>query len=233
MSAAIQINKLIYSPNARSQARKGLQDSSALLQIAEWNVDPGERVFLYGPSGSGKTSLLNLICGITTADSGEILVNDTNISALGARARDKFRMQTMGVIFQQFNLLPYLSVADNIRLGHFFSSQAHSRQVETAIEQLTDRLKLPRSCLHQKAATLSMGQQQRVAIARVLIKSPALIIADEPTSALDEDTRREFINTLIDCADLHNSTLLFVSHEHSLGMHFDRVVALDSINHVS
>jgi putative ABC transport system ATP-binding protein len=233
MTAAIHINKLIYSPDARRLARNGLQDSSALLQIAEWNVAPGERVFLYGPSGSGKTSLLNLICGITTADSGEILINGTNISALGARARDRLRMQTMGVIFQQFNLLPYLSVADNIRLGHFFSSQTHSRQVETAIEQLTDRLKLPRSCLHQKAGSLSVGQQQRVAIARVLIKSPALIIADEPTSALDEDTRREFINTLIDCADLHNSTLLFVSHEHSLGIHFDRVVALDSINHVS
>lgn len=233
MTAAIHINKLIYSPDARRQAKQGLQDSCALLQIAEWNVAPAERVFLYGPSGSGKTSLLNLICGITTADSGEILINGTNIRALGARARDRLRMQTMGVIFQQFNLLPYLSVADNIRLGHFFSSQTHSRQVETAIEQLTDRLKLPRSCLHQKAGSLSVGQQQRVAIARVLIKSPALIIADEPTSALDEDTRREFINTLIDCADLHNSTLLFVSHEHSLGIHFDRVVALDSINHVS
>lgn len=233
MTAAIHINKLIYSPNARRQAKQGLPNSCALLQIAEWNVAPAERVFLYGPSGSGKTSLLNLICGITTADSGEILINGTNISALGARARDRLRMQTMGVIFQQFNLLPYLSVADNIRLGHFFSSQTHSRQVETAIEQLTDRLKLPRSCLPQKAGSLSVGQQQRVAIARVLIKSPALIIADEPTSALDEDTRREFINTLIDCADLHNSTLLFVSHEHSLGIHFDRVVALDSINHVS
>ena len=233
MTAAIHINKLIYSPDARRQAKQGLQDSCALLQIAEWNVAPAERVFLYGPSGSGKTSLLNLICGITTADSGEILINGTNISALGARARDRLRMQTMGVIFQQFNLLPYLSVADNIRLGHFFSSQTHSRQVETTIEQLTDRLKLPRSCLHQKAGSLSVGQQQRVAIARVLIKSPALIIADEPTSALDEDTRREFINTLIDCADLHNSTLLFVSHERSLGIHFDRVVALDSINHVS
>jgi putative ABC transport system ATP-binding protein len=233
MTAAIHINKLIYSPDACRQAKQGLQDSPALLQIAEWNVAPAERVFLYGPSGSGKTSLLNLICGITTADSGEILINGTNISALGARARDRLRMQTMGVIFQQFNLLPYLSVADNIRLGHFFSSQTHSRQVETAIEQLTDRLKLPRSYLHQKAGSLSVGQQQRVAIARVLIKSPALIIADEPTSALDEDTRREFINTLIDCADLHNSTLLFVSHDHSLGIHFDRVVALDSINHVS
>ena len=233
MTAAIRINKLIYSPDTRRQARPGLPNSSALLQIAEWNVAPAERVFLHGPSGSGKTSLLNLICGITTADSGEILINGTNISALGARARDRLRMQTMGVIFQQFNLLPYLSVADNIRLGHFFSSQTHSRQVETTIEQLTDRLKLPRSCLHQKAGSLSVGQQQRVAIARVLIKSPALIIADEPTSALDEDTRREFINTLIDCADLHNSTLLFVSHEHSLGIHFDRVVALDSINHVS
>jgi putative ABC transport system ATP-binding protein len=173
------------------------------------------------------------VCGITNANSGQIIINGTDLCALDAKAKDLFRVQTTGVIFQQFNLLPYLSVLDNIKLGYAFSSngkEALPTPIDTLTEELMDGLRLPRSYLHQKAADLSIGQQQRVAIARALIKSPPLIIADEPTSALDAETRDDFINTLLDSAASSNSTVLFVSHDHSLGKYFNRVVDLRSIN---
>ncbi|MDP2125887.1 MAG: ABC transporter ATP-binding protein [Pseudohongiella sp.] len=233
MTASISIRNLSYSPPIKRTGSGSV--TSRILYIPEWDVQPGERVFLYGPSGSGKTSLLNLVCGIANADSGQIIVNGTDLCTLSARAKDRFRMQTTGVIFQQFNLLPYLSVNDNIKLGYAFSGAGSTTAVpvDTLVKQLMDRLKLPRTCLHQKAACLSFGQQQRVAIARALIKSPPLIVADEPTSALDAETRDDFISTLLECSASSNSTVLFVSHEHSLGAHFDRLVDLRSINKMS
>ncbi len=205
-----------------------------VIFIPQWQVHTGARVFLHGPSGCGKTTLLNLLCGIAKPDKGHIIINGTDICQLSTRARDRFRARYTGVIFQQFNLLSYLSVADNIRLGLAFdrsgTTRNSRRHIDGRIMELIDQLGLPRSCAGEKAARLSVGQQQRVAIARALINAPPVIIADEPTSALDADARDGFISALLQGALANQSTVLLFSHDHSLASHFDQIVDLRSIN---
>jgi len=223
MTSAINIADLSFSWK---------RASPPLILIPEWQVRAGARVFLHGPSGCGKTTLLNLLCGIAKPDKGHIIVNGTDICQLSARARDRFRARCTGVIFQQFNLLSYLSVADNIRLGLAFdrSTRNSRRHIDDRIMELLDQLGLPRSCAGEQAARLSVGQQQRVAIARALINAPPVIIADEPTSALDADARDGFISALLQGSLANQSTVLFFSHDHTLASHFDQIVDLRSIN---
>lgn len=190
-----------------------------ILHIAEWKVERGQRIFLHGSSGSGKSTLLSLISGILVPTTGQIRVLGTDLKRIGAMARDRFRARHIGVIFQQFNLLPYLSVETNIELAVKFGKRHDI--TKDAIGDLTERLGLERSILTRQASRLSVGQQQRVAVARALINQPELIIADEPTSALDSDTRDEFMRVLLELAGLHQTTLIFVSHDKSLGHHFD------------
>lgn len=190
-----------------------------ILHIAEWKVERGQRIFLHGASGSGKSTLLSLISGILVPTTGQIRVLGTDLKRIGAMSRDRFRARHIGVIFQQFNLLPYLSVEANIELAVEFGKRHDI--AKDAIGDLTERLGLERSILTRRASRLSVGQQQRVAVARALINQPELIIADEPTSALDSDTRDEFMRVLLDLASLHQTTVIFVSHDKSLGHHFD------------
>lgn len=196
------------------------------LDIPDWQIPQGQRVFLYGRSGSGKSTLLNLISGILQSNSGYIKIDNTDIGKLSPRKRDQFRAENLGVIFQQFNLIPYLNVADNILLSQKFSKTPFEK---SHLLKLVDQLGLNQSILTQKANSLSVGQQQRVAVIRALIHKPKLIIADEPTSALDTETRDEFIQLLIDKSN-NQSTILFVSHDKSLAHHFDQVVDIDAIN---
>ncbi|MBC54499.1 MAG: hypothetical protein CMQ34_11760 [Gammaproteobacteria bacterium] len=200
-----------------------------LLQISQWQIRAGERVFLHGPSGSGKSTLLNLICGIATPDKGSVTIAGTELGGLSGSQRDRFRARSIGVIFQQFNLIPYLSVLDNVRLAATFTGLPGGTDQRAAglIEQLGLN-----SARHTKACHLSVGQQQRVAIARALLNSPPLIIADEPTSALDAAARDAFISTLLDCSAQAGSTVLVVSHDHSLATHFDNTVDLRALNRV-
>ncbi|ALO45398.1 ABC transporter ATP-binding protein [Pseudohongiella spirulinae] len=202
-------------------------DSKDLLHIRDWHIGTGKRVFLYGPSGSGKTTLLNLICGIARPRAGEISVAGTRLTTLSASQRDRFRAQFIGVIFQQFNLVPYLSVADNIRLASAFTGQ-HQGADERAT-MLIEQLGL-RGVQNNKASRISVGQQQRVAIARALLNAPPLIIADEPTSALDAAARDTFMSALLECSAEVGSTVLVVSHDHSLATYFDDSVDLRTLN---
>ena len=198
-----------------------------LLSIDSWQLNAGERCFIYGRSGSGKSTLLNLIAGILLPQEGSVSIHGTDLATLSARQRDQFRAQNMGVIFQQFNLLPYLSVADNIQLSQHFSKRGHN---ETGVVELLASLELPQNILQKPARELSVGQQQRVAVARALIHQPKLIIADEPTSALDEKTRNKFMELLTQRCQLTHCSLVFVSHEKTLAHHFDQQLDLHTLN---
>lgn len=189
-----------------------------------------------GASGSGKSTLLSLIAGIHSATAGELKVLDHNLSALSQRQRDQLRANEIGYIFQQFNLLPYLTAQQNVELAVQFAPARRRRiaqrgqSVAEAAATLLNHLGLTSTQQRQSAQTLSVGQQQRVAAARALLGAPALIIADEPTSALDESHRNEFINLLFKECDEQGSTLLFVTHDATLATHFPRVVELSELN---
>lgn len=220
MKAVIDIKKISYSwPGAQHPT----------LEIDSWQLAEAERVFLYGPSGSGKSTLLNLLAGILQPQQGSVKLLDTNITSMGTRARDSFRARHMGFIFQQFNLLPYLTVETNIQLAAHFG-RSPEKPSHYSINELMQQLSLAPELLHKQAGQLSVGQQQRVAVVRALINHPQIIIADEPTSALDSDSRDSFIDVLLDCASVNQSSVIFVSHDQSLARHFDHSININDIN---
>ncbi len=210
--------------------------NSDLLSIPHFTLKKGEKVFLKGPSGSGKSSLLSLLSGITDVSSGEIHLLDTPMSTLKPAQKDRFRADNLGYIFQMFNLLPYLSVVDNVLLPCRFSTrrkQNISGSMEQEARRLLLALHLPEESLSRPVSQLSIGQQQRVAAARALIGQPPLLIADEPTSALDHDNRTAFIELLMQECENAGTSLLFVSHDHTLEHLFDRGVDLLTLNQAS
>lgn len=218
------------------QVRFGWDSAQDLIAIDQFSIQRGESVFLRGPSGSGKSTLLGLIGGVILPRSGRIRLNNEDLVAQRASRRDRLRADHLGIIFQQFNLLPYLSVIENIVLPCQFSSDRRKRSQQTygsptqeAIE-LARRLGLPDDALKKTINTLSVGQQQRAAVARALIGGPSLIIADEPTSALDSDNRDRFIELLNEQRQAFDTGLLFVSHDPTLAGHFDRVEQFELIN---
>ena len=199
--------------------------------VPKLEVGRGKKVLFLGESGSGKTTLLSLICGFLEPLSGSISINDKIISDLTSTNKDAYRSDNIGIIFQQFNLLPYANVIDNIILPLYFSKQ-RSKKVENKINaamDLCDQLRLPESILNQKASNLSVGQQQRVAVARALIGSPSIIVADEPTSSLDTEAQELFLDLMFDQISKNSSTLLMVSHDKSLTNYFDRVIDINEI----
>lgn len=148
---------------------------------------------------------------------------------MGPAARDRFRAENIGVIFQQFNLLPYASVRDNIQLPLRFAPARRARAPKDAARDLTKALGLPPEVLSKPAGQLSVGQQQRVAVARALIGQPGLIVADEPTSALDASTQDRFLELLFEQLHASGAALLMVSHDERLATRFDRTVALADV----
>lgn len=208
-----------------------------LLDIPVFRLEPGETLFLKGPSGSGKTTLLGLLGGVQKPNRGSIRLLGQELSELSSGERDRFRVDHTGYIFQQFNLLPFLSVRENVELPCHFSRVRAARamkrhgSVEKAAITLLAHLGLKDAdMLGRRADSLSIGQQQRVAAARALIGQPELVIADEPTSALDTDAREAFIKLLFaECRDA-GSSLLFVSHDQSLAPLFDRSLSLSELN---
>ncbi|MEK0165658.1 ABC transporter ATP-binding protein [Phaeobacter sp. A36a-5a] len=223
--ATLEITGLAY----RWRGRAGFS-----LSVPQFSLAAGETVLLLGESGSGKSTLLSLICGTILPDRGEIVVADRDISRLSGGARDTFRAEHIGVIFQQFNLLPFGSVIDNILLPLRFAPSRRRRVSQPAAEaaRLCSALGLPEHLINAKARTLSVGQQQRVAVARALIGQPPLIIADEPTSALDSNAQNAFLDVLFTQTASTGSSLLLVSHDPRLGKRFDRVITLEDIAEV-
>ena len=206
------------------------------LAIDELVLAAGERVFVRGPSGSGKTTLLSLVGGVIQPQAGTVTVAGQALDRLSAGARDRFRADHVGFVFQMFNLLPYLSARDNILLACRFSAarraRLSARNTSPAAElaRLAERLDLGGDVLARAAAELSVGQQQRVAAARALIGRPQIVIADEPTSALDAARQLAFVDLLLRECAAAQATLIFVSHDDRLAVHFDRQLSLVDIN---
>ncbi len=206
------------------------------LAIESLTVAAGETVFLYGPSGCGKSTLLSLMAGVLQCRRGNIALNGRSWSSLRPAQRDRYRVDHMGYIFQQFNLLPYLSVLDNTLAPCRFSSvRARAAILQSGTLQLAAQtwlggMGLPSQVWDRPARDLSVGQQQRVAAARALIGNPAMVIADEPTSALDENRRDEFLDLLLSSCQATNSALVFVSHDQRMAGRFQRRIALPDIN---
>lgn len=201
-----------------------------VINVELLEIKSGEKVFLYGPSGLGKSTLLNLISGVLKPTAGDLMVLGHNLSDLSASKRDQFRGENIGYIFQIFNLIPYLTIKENIILPCLINKNRTKSDYLLEAEELIDALGL-RDHIHKHVTDLSIGQQQRVACARALIGGPKLVIADEPTSALDEKNTAEFMNLLITQAAKKGFTLLFVSHDERLKTYFDRTLSLAEINH--
>ncbi len=204
------------------------------LNVPTLALKQGETVLLLGESGSGKSTLLSLICGTIQPDRGSIDIAGTDIARLSGGARDRFRAEQTGVIFQQFNLLPFATVTDNILLPLRFAPERRKRAGDAVAEAagLCTALGLPPGIGRAKASILSVGQQQRVAVARALIGQPPLIVADEPTSALDANSQTTFLDLLFAQTKTHGTSLLMVSHDPRLGKRFDRVLRMEDIARV-
>jgi putative ABC transport system ATP-binding protein len=209
------------------------------IEIDAFVLNRGERVLLLGPSGSGKSTLLSLLAGISTPDAGRITVLGQDLAGLRAAARDRFRADHFGIIFQMFNLLPYGSLIDNVTLPLNFSRIRRARvEAGSGIEKtavlLLETLGIDGEMIRGgDTRELSVGQQQRVAAARALIGSPEIIVADEPTSALDRDAQGKFLHLLFSAARASSASIVMVSHDHTLAPLFDRVVNLTDISHIT
>ena len=227
MSALIELSELGFAWPGQPE----------LLDIPAFALQSGESLFLKGPSGSGKTTLLGLLGGVQKPARGSIRLLGADLSQMSAGARDHFRVDHTGYIFQQFNLLPFLSVRENVELPCHFSKlrsqraqQRHGSVAQAATALLAHLGLHDAQLLSRRADALSIGQQQRVAAARALIGQPELVIADEPTSALDADAREAFLQLLFaECREA-GASLLFVSHDQSLATLFDRSLSLAELN---
>ncbi len=218
---------------ALNEVRFAYRGGATVLDIPSLHVARGERVFLHGPSGSGKTTLLGLLAGVLTPTSGGVHVLGNDLGAMSGAARDRFRAAHVGYVFQMFNLIPYLSVRENItlpvRLSALRRARLNGEDADAAAARLAETLELT-PLLTQPVTALSVGQQQRVAVARALIGAPELIVCDEPTSALDADRRDRFLELLFASVASAGSTLVFVSHDLALAERFGRTILLPSVN---
>lgn len=204
-----------------------------VLAMDALQLQAGHSAFLQGPSGSGKSTLLSLLCGVLVPSAGRLCVLGTDMGRLSAAQRDALRADRIGLIFQQFNLLPYLSVLENVTLGARFSPARAQRCQPGLAEEAArwlDRMELPRSLFGRRADTLSVGQQQRVAAARALLGQPALVLADEPTSALDVRLQERFMDTLLEACRDTGAGLVCVSHDPRWASRFDHTWVLSELN---
>jgi putative ABC transport system ATP-binding protein len=211
-----------------------------VLAFDDLAIAAGARVFVEGPSGSGKSTLLALLAGVVVPETGEVEILGERLDRLSAAGRDHFRAHHIGYVFQQFNLIPYLSMVGNVTLPCRFSqlrraaALRRSPTLEQEARRLLAHLDLGDPGLSSRPVTaLSVGQQQRVAVARALMGSPGLVIADEPTSALDADRRESFLRLLFEECRESGATLVFVSHDAALEGLFDRAVRLADLNRAS
>lgn len=218
---------------ALSDVRFAYKAGRDVLAIERLTIARGETVFLHGPSGSGKTTLLGLLAGVLQANRGQVQVLGEDFTRMSSGARDAFRARHLGYVFQMFNLIPYLSVKENIllpiRLDAGRRARLGTQSFDAAVREVAGELDIA-PYLDTPIGELSVGQQQRVAAARALIGHPEVVIADEPTSALDTDRREQFLQLLFRSCEKAQATLVFVSHDHTLMPLFSRIVELGEIN---
>lgn len=197
-----------------------------ILNIPQFTVAPGEQVVLMGKSGCGKTTLLHTIAGISRPDSGLVQIDGTDITRLSEAGRDRFRADKIGYIFQTFNLLPGFSALENVLLGMSF---ARGGADAARAAKLLDRVGLKHRLSH-RPAMLSVGEQQRVAVARALANRPKLLLADEPTANVDAGHQRQIIDLVRETCDEENVALLLVTHTGEVAEQFTRVERLEDFN---
>jgi putative ABC transport system ATP-binding protein len=226
MSEALRIDGLRFAWPA----------SGWTLQVPELRLAAGERLFLHGPSGTGKSTLLNLVAGTLAPQAGRIAVAGEDMGGRGGAARDRLRADHLGIVFQQFNLLPFLGLVDNVTLPCRFSSRRKARalqrfgSLDAAARHYLGALGLDLAALgRRRVVELSVGQQQRVAAARALIGGPSLVLCDEPTSALDARNRDQFVELLFAECAAEGAALLFVSHDLGLAERFPRRQSLGEL----
>lgn len=206
------------------------------LSVPQLTLEAGERLFLHGPSGTGKSTLLNLVAGTLLPQAGVVRVAGEDVAKRSGPARDRLRADHLGIVFQQFNLLPFLSMVDNVTLPCRFSARRRERalqrfgSLDAAARHYLAALGLGEAAqASRRVIELSVGQQQRVAAARALIGGPSLVLCDEPTSALDTRNRDQFIDLLFAECAAAGTALLFVSHDLTLARRFPRQQALGEL----
>ena len=199
-----------------------------ILDIPRFEVQAGEQLVLLGPSGCGKTTLLHVIAGISAAESGEIRIDGINLARLSEAGRDRFRAAKLGYVFQTFNLLPAFTALENVLLGMTF---ARGRKDVGRARHLLDRVGLAHRADHKPTA-LSVGEQQRVAVARALANRPRLLLADEPTANVDPANQQRIIDLIRDTCREENIALLIVTHATEVAVQFSRVERLLELNRV-
>lgn len=213
--------------NVRYQYNNADSEHSQFF-IPQWSVEPRETVFLHGESGSGKSTLLAMLSGLLSPDTGDIEVLGESLTEMTNHRRDAFRAQNIGVVFQTFNLIPYLSIFQNIALAaELAGTKTYSLRAKA--EQLMIQLNMNVALLERPVNQLSIGQQQRVAIVRALVNEPQLLLVDEPTSALDASARDAFMELLMHSAAENNTAMVFVSHDQSLAKHFSRIINISEL----
>jgi putative ABC transport system ATP-binding protein len=223
MNNAIEINNLLFNWNNKKDFN---------LKIKKLVIENKKKIIIFGKSGSGKSTLLNLISGILSPNSGTLLVKNIEVNKLSQKEKDAFRANNIGVIFQQFNILDYISPFQNILLPCFFTKfrKGNKEYFYNRAFKLANKLDLKKSILLQSNSKhLSVGQKQRVAILRAIINKPYLILADEPTSALDNQNKKDFIKLLMNVCKDEKVTLLMASHDTSLKKNFNTIINLDTI----
>ena len=204
------------------------------LKINKFILQKSDSFLIYGDSGAGKSTFLNLLSGTLRPQEGAINILGTNIVDSSSAVKDKIRGDHFGIVFQTFNLLPYITVKNNILLGKAYSNRKQLLSSNDEVKILMDKLSLNyKDLVDRKAYELSIGQQQRVAVARALIGKPEIIIADEPTSALDQDNQKEFLNLLFKSLDENEQGLIMVSHDKKLSNKFKIVKNITEICEVN
>jgi putative ABC transport system ATP-binding protein len=202
--------------------RYGNQGFSLFVENLE--ISQGEKLAIVGPSGSGKTTFLDLVAGIQLPRSGAVVVADTELSALNDEKRRNFRLTQMGLVFQEFELLEYLSVSDNIKLPFLINRTLKAVSVSSSmIAELASQVGIADK-LSRRPRQLSQGEKQRVAICRALIHRPRVLLADEPTGNLDANNKNRIVDLLLEQASQTGSTLIVVTHDQALMDRFDKVI---------
>ena len=198
--------------------------SRLVLDLPEHiEANPDEKWLLHGPSGSGKTTLLHIIAGLLKPSQGSVHIAEQDIYALTETDRDRFRGQHIGIVFQQFYLLPVFTVLENLLMAHYMAGVL---QDKARVQQMLATLGLS-GREHAYPSELSFGQQQRVAIARAVVNRPQLLLADEPTSGLDDTRSKQVLDLLVSSAREVQATLVVASHDHRITDSFDHCITLD------
>jgi putative ABC transport system ATP-binding protein len=197
-----------------------------VLDIDSFRIAAGEQMVLRGESGSGKTTLLHVVSGITKADRGRVVIDGNDLTKLSEAGRDRVRAAKVGYVFQSFNLLPGFTALENVRLGMTFG---RTKQPPERAKELLERVGLA-DRLHHRPGQLSVGQQQRVAVARALANRPKLLLADEPTANIDPANQQRIIDLLREVCRDENVAMLLVTHSDIIAGQFDRVDHLETIN---